>query len=78
MSKLFKSFKKGSKKILSVLTGGASKKLTDRPKAVPEPEPVAMPDEDEIRRARRKSLASQANRGGRASTVLTDDLDRLG
>lgn len=77
MSKLFKSFKKGSKKILSVLTGGASKAITDRPKAVPEPAPVPMPDEEDIRRARRRSLAAQANRGGRASTILTDE-DRLG
>jgi hypothetical protein len=77
MSKLFKSFKKGSKKILNVLTGGASKKLLDKPQAAPEPEPMAMPDEEDIRRARRRSLASQANRGGRASTILSDG-DQLG
>lgn len=36
------------------------------------PDPVAMPDEEEIRRGRRRSLAMQRMRRGRASTILTD------
>ena len=35
-----------------------------------------MPDEEELQRARRKKVAKR--RGGRASTILTGDGDKLG
>lgn len=38
---------------------------------------VPMPDEEDIRRAKRRSTAAQLQRAGRASTILSDS-DRLG
>lgn len=38
---------------------------------------IPMPDEEELRRARRRRIASQP-RAGRASTILTSDDDTLG
>lgn len=42
-----------------------------------EPPTVPLPDEEELRRARRRRLAGQP-RTGRASTILTSDEDTLG
>lgn len=44
---------------------------------VPPPPVVPMPDEEDIRRAKRRSTAAQMQRAGRASTILSDS-DRLG
>jgi hypothetical protein len=57
--------------------------LTKEPEAPPPPElddPVAIPDEEEMRKSRRRSLADQRLRRGRASTILTADgaTDALG
>jgi hypothetical protein len=40
--------------------------------------PVAMPDQNAIDQARRRSLADQMMRRGRASTILTGAEDTLG
>lgn len=41
--------------------------------AMAEPEPVMpLPDDEAARRARRRSIAGQMRRRGRASTILTD------
>jgi hypothetical protein len=43
-----------------------------------EPAPVVpMPDEEDIKRAKRRATAAQLQRSGRQSTILTDS-DRLG
>lgn len=44
------------------------------PKAPKVTEPTVMPTEDSelVREAKRRSLVAQANRGGRASTILSD------
>lgn len=44
---------------------------------VPETPVVPMPDEEDLRRARRRSSASQMRRSGRSSTILSDS-DQLG
>lgn len=41
------------------------------------PAPMPTPNSDEVRAAKRRSLAVQAARRGRVSTILTDD-DNLG
>lgn len=41
------------------------------------PPVVPMPDEEDIRRARRRSTVAQLGRSGRAATILSDS-DRLG
>jgi hypothetical protein len=43
----------------------------------PPPPVVPMPDEEDIKRAKRRSAAAQLQRSGRQSTILTDS-DRLG
>jgi hypothetical protein len=40
--------------------------------------PVAMPDQDAIDADKKRSLADQLARRGRASTILTDQNDKLG
>lgn len=63
------------------MAGDAIVKTADKglgaPKSV-EPAPLAMPDEEEIRRAQRRSVAARAGRSGRASTILTGDRETLG
>lgn len=55
--------------------GTAIVKATTAPEAPP---PVApLPDEEDIKRARRRSTTAQLQRSGRASTILSDS-DRLG
>lgn len=59
---------------------GAALGMFDKPKAqAPQKERVmAMPDEDALQRAKRRSLTEQVRRAGRSSTILTDDSDTLG
>lgn len=55
---------------------GAITSLFSKPKAPPPPAPPAvMPEQDDkaIEAARRARLQAQATRGGRRSTILTDD-----
>lgn len=42
--------------------------------AIPEPTVMPIPDDAEMRRARKKSIARQRARGGRQETILTDKL----
>ena len=42
------------------------------------PPVVPLPDEEDIARAKRRSSAAQLQRGGRDSTILTGNSDRLG
>lgn len=76
---------KGLGKVANLATGGilgaavravGGKK---KPKAAPTPEPV-MPiaDDEDVRRARRRSITKQLQRGGRESTILSDSSTRLG
>ena len=47
----------------------------------PKPElPIPVPDEEEIRRAKKKSYLARRSRSGRASTILSDSYlgDTLG
>jgi hypothetical protein len=46
---------------------------------VTEPVPLMpLPDDQTVKKAKRKSLASQAARRGRASTIFTNEQDMLG
>ncbi len=83
-SNLFESMKEGSKRIGETLgyeKAGVTPK-SDKTKrqlaAANTPEPVIpIADEEELRKARRRRIASQP-RAGRASTILTSDDDTLG
>jgi len=48
-----------------------------KPKAIPEPTVMPLPDDEAVRKARLKSLREQQKRGGRASTILSTE-DKLG
>ena len=48
-----------------------------KPKVAPTPV-MPLADDEEIRRAKRVSIARQLGRGGRRSTILTDYSDSLG
>lgn len=50
------------------------------PPPVEEKGPVVMPlaDGEAVQRARRRSITTQSQRGGRSSTMLTSDSDKLG
>lgn len=56
--------------------GFTSKDKGGAPAAAPAPA-IAMPDDEATKAAQRRKVASMAQRGGRASTVLSGD-DRLG
>jgi hypothetical protein len=65
-----------SKKIKKVISGGLLGGILggDTPK-MPKPEKAKVmpsPDDEAARLARRRNIASQVKRGGRASTILTD------
>lgn len=73
-----------AKKILKVaslgliggsLLGGKKKKaapVEDGPKVMP------LADDEAVKRAKKQSLLQQMGRGGRSSTILSDDSDSLG
>lgn len=56
----------------------ASPRSTTAP--TPAPGPIVMPiaDDEAVKRARKRSIAAQLQRGGRSSTILTDSTDKLG
>lgn len=86
MGKLVKSMLKGSKwiakKALPVLAYGygagaglaanQAASALDKPKPVETDDPALMPDEIELRRARRRATALRT-RSGRSSTILSND-----
>lgn len=53
-----------------------AKKVSDAMTPLPPPHP--LPDEEEIRRAQRRMMASRVGRTGRASTILTGEDEPLG
>ena len=61
--------------VLSGLLGGAAEQKAPEPPPAPvvTPPPVMpLPDDDEIAKVRKRSLAAQLARRGRQSTILTD------
>lgn len=42
------------------------------------PQVMPLPDDEKVKLARKRSLAQQMARGGRAATILTDTSDTLG
>lgn len=82
MSKAFKKIGKLVSGVAGGLLGGILGGGEKTPKALPPPpveQPKAIPLESsaEVAAAKRKARAAQAARGGRASTVLSDQ-DSLG
>jgi hypothetical protein len=71
MSKLWKSMERGSKKIARTMTGG----LLFPKHAAP---PLPLPDEEEIKRNQRRTLAARAGKTGRGSTILSGNDEPLG
>jgi len=75
-----------SKKILNVATFGLAGSLLkpfSKKKKETAAAPVAEPtmpiaDDEAIMRARKRAVAQQLQRGGRSSTILTDNSDSLG
>jgi hypothetical protein len=57
---------------------GATDKVIGKPKGQAAPAPLAMADEEEIRRAQRRALASRVGRTGRSSTILSSGDEPLG
>jgi len=45
---------------------------------LPQKQTMPVPDQDEVIAARRRALAMQMARGGRASTILTHNSEKLG
>lgn len=83
MSGLDKSIRKRTpKELRSGVAGKLDKSVEEgwqsmNPKAPPEEAPIPMPDEEEIKRNKRRGQTSRG--GGRASTILTGgDQERLG
>ena len=70
-----------AKKLLNIGTFGLLGALTkpfgtDKPKtpeAVPGPKVMPIADDMSVKRAKRRSILQQMNRGGRSSTMLTGD-----
>jgi hypothetical protein len=81
-SDTWESFKEGSKRIGETLgyeKAGVTPKSdkTKRQIAASIPPVIPMPDEEDLRRQRRRRLAGQAG-AGRAATILSEDDDQLG
>lgn len=55
-----------------------TKKSTPTPAATTGPKIMPLADSEAIQRAKRKSIAGQLGRGGRTSTILTDQSETLG
>lgn len=55
---------------------GLKKKKAAEPEDGPKIMP--LPDDEAVKQARKRSIAAQMQRGGRASTLLSDSSDTLG
>lgn len=82
LSQTYESFKEGSKQIGEVLgyeKAGVTPKSDKTKQMLADAVPPVMPeaDDEELRRSRRKRVAS-APRSGRAATILSNDDDTLG
>ena len=80
---VFESMREGSKKIGEVLgyeKAGVTPKsdATKRKLAAAIPPVIPMPDEEDLRRQRRRRLSGQAQASGRAATILSQEDDQLG
>ena len=66
----------------TLLGATVSKVIGGKKKAPAQADPrqtvMPMPDDEEVRRARRRSTARQMGRGGRLSTILTEGSETLG
>ena len=60
--------KKVVKSVSGILGAGGAPKIPQPPK----PKVMPSPDDDAAKLAKRRSIATQVKRGGRASTILTD------
>ena len=72
-----------AEKILNIATFGLAGALFGGGKKTPAPVPapeLVMPiaDDEAVKRARKRSIAAQLQRGGRESTILTTGSDSLG
>lgn len=64
----------GIARAVTGLFGGGSPSTIFAPAPAPEPVPVMpTPDDEAVKAARRKSIAAQRSRRGRASTIFTED-----
>lgn len=79
MGKAIKTIGKGIGKIFPYGGIGILSKALDKKKSKPQPSPV-MPfsDDEAVRKKRQRSIAEQLQRGGRTSTILTNDSEKLG
>jgi hypothetical protein len=59
-----------------ILGGGGKKKAA--PAATPPERVMPLPDDEAVARARKASMFRQANRSGRASTILTSPGSTMG
>lgn len=68
-----------AKKILNIATlgliGGSKKKEAPAPEG---PKVMPLADDEAVKRAKKASIIKQMNRGGRSSTILSNDSDSLG
>ena len=76
MGGIFKKVTKAFTGLLGGILGGAQKAPEPPPEPVPvvtPPTPVPLPDDEAVAAAKRRSIAKQMQRSGRASTMLTQD-----
>lgn len=59
----------------ATILGKKDKPVTPAPAPAPT---MPIADDEAVRRAKRRSIAMQLARGGRSSTILTGDGDKLG
>lgn len=65
-------FKSIAKAVVSIFTGPETPKVPKAPEVKP-PETMPIPDDAKVAQAQRRSILSQRNRSGRASTIFTED-----
>lgn len=78
---VWNSFEDGSKQIGEAFGGSDITGKSDKTKRKIEaatPPVIPEADDDVLRRERRRRLAGQAGRSGRAATILSQDDDQLG
>lgn len=65
--------------VLGNMFGGDEKPSTPAPPAPSEPTVMPTADDESVKQAKRRSIAAQVARRGRASTILTDtESEKLG
>lgn len=73
MGGILKKVKKAVTGLVGGILGGADvPKVPDAPVVTP-PTPIPLPDDEAVAAAKRRSIAKQMQRSGRASTMLTQD-----